>query len=112
MNSLDPKHQTVIRDAATEVQPLWRKLVADTGRGGERGGGGGEGERGGEEGGGRREGERRGRGGREERGEEGGGEEGTDDNIKYCEQKGIKINQTDFAAFERAMQPVLYGIPG
>lgn len=60
MNSLDPKHQTVIRDAATEVQPLWRKLVADT----------------------------------------------TDDNIKYCEQKGIKINQTDFAAFERAMQPV------
>jgi tripartite ATP-independent transporter DctP family solute receptor len=60
LDSLDPKHQTVIRETAAEMQPFWRKNVADT----------------------------------------------TNESIKFCEEKGIKINETDYAAFAAAMQPV------
>jgi TRAP-type transport system periplasmic protein len=60
LDSLDPKLQSAIRDTATEMQPVWRKLVADD----------------------------------------------TDRATKFCQEKGIKINETDYPAFERAMQPV------
>jgi TRAP-type transport system periplasmic protein len=60
LDSLDPKSQSVIRDTAIEMQPVWRKLVA----------------------------------------------EDTDRTTKFCQGKGIKINETDYPAFKRAMQPV------
>lgn len=59
-DSLEPKYQTVIRDTAKEIQPYWRKLVAEK----------------------------------------------SVENRKVCEEKGLTVNETNYEAFHRAMQPV------
>ena len=60
LDSLEPKEQEAIREAAKELQPIWRKLIA----------------------------------------------EGTEVSRKFCEQNGVTVTATDFAAFKRAVQPV------
>jgi tripartite ATP-independent transporter DctP family solute receptor len=60
LDSLEPKEQEAIREAAKELQPIWRKLIA----------------------------------------------EGTEVSRKFCEQNGMTVTATDFAAFQRAVRPV------
>jgi tripartite ATP-independent transporter DctP family solute receptor len=60
LDSLDPKHQDVIRQTATEIGPVWRKLVVEK----------------------------------------------TGEARQLCEQRGMKIDETNYAAFRSTVQPV------
>ena len=60
LDSLTPKQQEVIRSTAKEIQPIWRKLVAEK----------------------------------------------SVENQKACVDKGMTVNETDYPAFHKAMQPV------
>lgn len=59
-DSLTPKEREVIRDTVKEIQPVWRKLVADKSL----------------------------------------------ENRKNCEERGLAVNEIDYPAFRKAMQPV------
>jgi tripartite ATP-independent transporter DctP family solute receptor len=59
-DSLAPKEREVIRETVKEIQPVWRKLVADKSL----------------------------------------------ENRKQCEQRGLAINEIDYPAFRKAMDPV------
>jgi len=59
-DSLAPKDREVIRETVKEIQPVWRKLVADKSL----------------------------------------------ENRKQCEQRGLAINEIDYPAFRKAMDPV------
>jgi tripartite ATP-independent transporter DctP family solute receptor len=59
-DALTPKEREVIRDTVKEMQPLWRKLVADRSL----------------------------------------------ESRKICEQRGLTVNEVDYPAFKKAMQPV------
>jgi len=59
-DSLAPKDREVIRETVKEIQPVWRKLVADK----------------------------------------------SAENRKQCEQRGLAINEIDYPAFRKAMDPV------
>jgi TRAP-type transport system periplasmic protein len=60
LDALTPKEQEVIRGTAKEIQPFWRKLIAEKSL----------------------------------------------ENRKTCEERGLTINDTDYPAFQKAMQPV------
>jgi tripartite ATP-independent transporter DctP family solute receptor len=60
LDALTPKEQEVIRGTAKEIQPFWRKLIAEKSL----------------------------------------------ENRKTCEERGLIINDTDYPAFQKAMQPV------
>jgi TRAP-type transport system periplasmic protein len=59
-DTLTPKEQEVIRGTVKEIQPAWRKLVAEK----------------------------------------------SIENRKICEQRGLKVNEIDYPAFRKAMEPV------
>jgi TRAP-type C4-dicarboxylate transport system substrate-binding protein len=59
-DTLTPKEQEVIRETVKEIQPGWRKLVAEK----------------------------------------------SIENRKICEQRGLKVNEIDYPAFRKAMEPV------
>ena len=60
LDSLTPKEQEVIRETAKEIQPFWRKMVAEKSL----------------------------------------------ENRRMCEQAGLVINEVDYPAFQKAMEPV------
>jgi TRAP-type transport system periplasmic protein len=59
-DKLEPAQQTAIREAASEIQPVWRETVAQK----------------------------------------------TEEGRKFCEAKGMQIDNTNYAAFHAAMTPV------